>query len=533
MVDRLVSELNNIAVTQFQRTRTESAILGPFSALAFPRSGRQSSPRLEQRPVFGPDSWLSLGTLDRGSWPPFHHYVSVIASKMMPFEDARNPWKTQYPCMALNGEVRAYLAIRHAMLSQAAAHLQHIGHRTTQMKVLSMSHYSESLKALSAYLQQTTEYDYGAVLAGILSLIMAETYQGDSIAWRHHVRIAWDLATKSLPQKPWLLSETAWLTTQSLCMLKLRMTMDLEQDDPPAEIQEDGGTWQGLCQQKDEAYMLQEVIASVSSRLEMGFTVGASPPAVAMLNEAVTLSCKVRHCGLTDILRSQIESLTDTLSAFATAQGKGLARIRGIHERIFTLGIIVFLQRHTIDPTPRALLPYTSSLFACVQMLDDFVCQDWSTDGIRRDSSRVSLWPVFLAAVECFRQQEPQIAHSWLQNLSTSGIGNRSDVSKVLHGVWRERRRKYFTQTGGTVDLTCSKAGDEGDYTAVEKGCLPTDTDGFGDIVVHWREVMRAQEIDISLYSKSRRALRHDDRVAGGHVGGCHRRIDHSFTCVK
>jgi hypothetical protein len=42
------------------------------------------------------------------------------------------------------------------------------------MKLLSMSHYSESLKALYAYLQETTEYDYGAVLAGILSLIMAE-----------------------------------------------------------------------------------------------------------------------------------------------------------------------------------------------------------------------------------------------------------------------------------------------------------------------------------------------------------------------
>jgi hypothetical protein len=76
--------------------------------------------------------------------------------------------------MALNEDSAVYKSIRHAILSQAAAHFQNIGYRTEHMKVLAMGHYSESLKALSTYLSQTMEYDYGAVIASILSLIMAE-----------------------------------------------------------------------------------------------------------------------------------------------------------------------------------------------------------------------------------------------------------------------------------------------------------------------------------------------------------------------
>jgi hypothetical protein len=93
---------------------------------------------------------------------------------MMPYDDARNPWKSIYPSMALSEDSLANLAVRHAILSQAAAHLEHIGHRTKDMSVLAMSHYALSLRALSVYLTETSEYDYGAVLASILSLIMAE-----------------------------------------------------------------------------------------------------------------------------------------------------------------------------------------------------------------------------------------------------------------------------------------------------------------------------------------------------------------------
>ncbi|EXJ94894.1 hypothetical protein A1O1_00012 [Capronia coronata CBS 617.96] len=490
-VDKIISALTNTAVAQFDRTQAQIAVLGPFSVLSFPHP-KTDPPSLppENLPITS-DVW-PIWPLDQESRSLFQHYVSVISSKMMPFEDSRNPWKTRYPSMALSDDSAVYLAIRHAILSQAAAHFENIGYRTEHMKVLAMGHYSESLKALSTYLSETTEYDYGAVLASILSLIMAETYGGGSVAWRYHLKIAWDLATKSLPQKPWLFSETAWLTTQSLCMLKLRMSIELDLDDAPTEHERDHVSWEEIVEPKSDTHVFQDMIASVSSRLEFGFTVGAAPQAAEGLSEAVTLIRQVKRHGLSEVYRSKINKLTERLSALATGQAQYSTSLRDTHQTIFTLGIIIFIQRQTINPAPSALTPYSSRLFACIQNIDARLSCDQPADRINRDSSHVSLWPVFLAAVECFRPQELRTARSWLGKLGKSGIGNRGDVSKVVQGVWKERRRRYYLQVG-VISEAEDVDDDEDDYDDL------VDIDGIGQIIVDWREVMRVQGVDILL----------------------------------
>lgn len=172
-VDRFILELNNIAVTRFEQSQSQSAVQGPFAVLSFPCTSLQPAMLLPFSPTPSLDlqpSWLH----DQENQALFQHYVSVIASRMMPYHDTRNPWKTTYPSMAVKEDSLPYLAVRHAILSQAAAHLQHIGHRTKDMSVLAKCNYALSLRSLSMYLSQTSDYDYGAVLASMLSLIMAE-----------------------------------------------------------------------------------------------------------------------------------------------------------------------------------------------------------------------------------------------------------------------------------------------------------------------------------------------------------------------
>jgi hypothetical protein len=274
-------------------------------------------------------------------------------------------------------------------------------------------------------------------------------------------------------------------------MLKLRMNIELDPGDAAAEHEQESDDWEEVVESQDDTHVFQDMIASVSSRLEFGFTVGAAPQAAEGLSEAVTLIRQVKMHGFTETYRSKVNELTKKLSALATTQAQHSASLRDIHETIFTLGIIVFIQRQTINPPPSELIPYTSRLFACMQTIDERLSFDQSADRTGRDSSHVSLWPVFVAAVECFRPQELRIARSWLEKLRRSGIGNRGDVAKVVEGVWRERRRRYCLQAGivdEVDDVEDDNNDDEDDLVG-----------GKGQIVVDWREVMWAQGVDILL----------------------------------
>lgn len=176
-VDSLILSLTTAATTQFGRTLYQSATRGPFSVMSFPHHRPRQPSRCAEYATGSatiPGSIQPVLPLDQENQFLFSHYVSVVASKMMPFDDSRNPWKSRYPSMALDDESLACKAIRYAILSQAAAHLQHMGHFPEQMKVLAMSHYSKALTALAAYLGDRGKYDFVPLLASILSLIMAE-----------------------------------------------------------------------------------------------------------------------------------------------------------------------------------------------------------------------------------------------------------------------------------------------------------------------------------------------------------------------
>lgn len=169
-VDEVITQLSNFGVMHFDRCRHNSKRLGPFSVMSFASEYIDHSKTF----LFNYSPSTSSPIVDGTGRYLFYHYVNIVSSRMMPFEDRRNPWKCYYPSLALSNSSFAHIATRHAILSQAAAHLQHLECDPVRMEVLALDHYSKALRALSHYRRNSSDDDFGTVIACILSLMMAE-----------------------------------------------------------------------------------------------------------------------------------------------------------------------------------------------------------------------------------------------------------------------------------------------------------------------------------------------------------------------
>lgn len=170
-VDRMINVLANHTSNCFKGGDFKLRD-SPFSLLDF-RFPRRA---LTCYPVSPLMSQPSSNQLDPSSQRLFHHYVTVVAPLMMPLDDDRNPWKTYYPMSAISQESKLHSAIRFAILSQAAAHLLHLGCDEAEMKTLTIRYHSAGLRHLRRALSDVDVVDFELLLASILSLIMAEVY---------------------------------------------------------------------------------------------------------------------------------------------------------------------------------------------------------------------------------------------------------------------------------------------------------------------------------------------------------------------
>lgn len=60
----------------------------------------------------------------------------------MPFDDARNPWKSYYPAVALQNVSTEQIALYKAILAQAAFNLAHLGGAEEKMFALATEYYT-------------------------------------------------------------------------------------------------------------------------------------------------------------------------------------------------------------------------------------------------------------------------------------------------------------------------------------------------------------------------------------------------------
>ena len=399
----------------------------------------------------------------RSSRKLFYHYITIVAPMMMPLASSQNPWKTHYPKLASSKDSELHEAVWHAILSQAAAHLLHLGRETQAMEELSAYHRLTAIRVLRSCISNKKDLKFEVLLASILSLIMSEVYEGRSSGWRYHLLGAWTFATSKLSYQPWEYSEMAWLTAQSLCLLRLRTEVLLTVREARLHSPGRGST---------------SLIRSICQRPDFGFTAGTSAEVAAFLDQCNSL---IQDIGASSSHMTrkhdwQINMLTSCLLKEVYSNKLFPTNLARLHNRVFALGTIVYLHRQTRNSSPQLLLEYTSALF---QAVADIIAITTSSFEVATHGN-ITLWPVFMAAVESYRREELDVAESWLQSQSASGIGNRAAIRLVIEEVWAERKRRLAH------------------LISLDIGLAQTE-DALGAVTVNWRSVMQGMDLDILL----------------------------------
>jgi hypothetical protein len=111
----------------------------------------------------------------------FHHYVNHIAPLMMPFEDARNPWKYMYPAVALEYNSKEQKCLYRGMQAQAAFHLAQLRCDSDKMQALGTNRYVFAMEQLRESIAEESK-DYSTFLAAAITLMMVEVMSSFSTA---------------------------------------------------------------------------------------------------------------------------------------------------------------------------------------------------------------------------------------------------------------------------------------------------------------------------------------------------------------
>ncbi|KAF5009852.1 hypothetical protein FDECE_3947 [Fusarium decemcellulare] len=429
------------------------AVVGPYSVFRGLKTQREGI----AAPLSSTPDW------DCRQRSLFHHYVIAVAPLMMPFDESRNPWNSTYPRLAQSQDDLCHDCLLHGIWSQAAANLAHLNCRHEEMLRYAHMYRSQAIRLLRQSID-AGQPEFVAFLAATLTLIMAETYLGMHQTWRIHLEAAWSYLVSSdwqETQPPWLLSEGAWETAQSLCLLKIRTGCLTQTAFGYLNDLEDN-----FKRMRDLSS--QALIRSVMKRPGFGFTAGFNSSTVDCLLRVDTY---IKSLSLADFgtpneglamgfIQQNFMDLKlggvgkETPQRWATRQKQAASH----HSRVVLNGMLVYLYRTLGNHSPSEVARYVSAVFEGVE--------HYRQAGGRN----LTVWPVFQAAVEACTEADQAKARAWLADSLRLGIGNRYHIEKIIEQTWERRR-------------------------------LVADTLGLevGDVVLDWREIQREANLDVLL----------------------------------
>ena len=423
-IDALIVQCDIPESEQPAQLSSMSKTAGPFTVFPIMAKSEQLHPDIDRAMRLTPTPRLLAEPHD-SAWYLLHHYTTHVAPSMMPFRDTRNPWQSSYPLLARCGDSAGHKSLYHAILAQAAGNLAHLGVDIETNKASNMEHYAKSIEELRASLS-SEDKDFSIALASMLTLIMSENYHGECTAWRLHLNGAWDLLKSSQSQTPWLENDFAWVTTQSLCLLKIKSDSLVQEE--------------------------QSLISSVAERSDFGFTTGATPELMACVIEIRSLHDyieKHRHTlpvvsasttSSTDIYGSKRPSRPAPPAALDSRIKSLISRIENCvlettdpvvttHQKIFLLGTVIFAHRQLLSPPPFELFSHLSSLLDCVALFPTL------------GGGHIALWPVFMAAMEVYLPSHKNQIREWMDRADQIGVASRIDVRKLIEKVWATRKQ--------------------------------------------------------------------------------------------
>ncbi|KAH8698944.1 fungal-specific transcription factor domain-containing protein [Talaromyces proteolyticus] len=379
----------------------------------------------------------------------FHHYVDQVAFLMMPVDMKANPWRCVYASIATHHSSHASRSLYHALLALSAFHLSVLHSDrcdvANEYKLQAMKHYCSALGSLRTSLDQQVD-EFIACAAVLLTLAQIDgCYAPELGSWRKHFQGVIGLLTQFVQESPWVSSSDAWVISQSLSL--------------SSEIARSGsGSSFGYSQINDT------LLGSVSQVSQFGYTIGASGNVIQAISKIRWLAEGLsRGESLVDIdiqsgkiLSELYTSGSDCVRSQALENRQEY--LSNLHRRIFRNATIIYLYRTVYDVTPCAIQDRVS------EVLHDTI------DFLNMKGGSISIWPVFIAAVEACTEQGREMARRWLDYSCKLGIRNRHSARHIIQEVWKQRDEEAMLKHAQS-----------------------------GDIAVDWRQVQSWLGIDILL----------------------------------
>lgn len=393
----------------------------------------------------------------------FFHYISSVSVLMTPIDDWRNPWKSTYPSIAVQGpNASSTNALYHAILAQSAYHLSNLKGPGGEPESLSAMRYSSlAIRELKESLRTPTE-DYSSVLAALLTLMLAEhVFRSNSRGWRTHFRGAIGFVSQFLAKQPWMLSHDAWVITQNFALSSvIAMTVGSADEKSSDHIGE-----------------IHHILGDVMSGPSFGYTIGGTARLFRMIYKTRQLEEQLAITGyrrgvhelsndtliqVEDIIRQLETPLDDDVEVYIQQQKRNNAQVVPqarrqvkLHLQLFNGAVIIYLFCTVLQYPPSAVASYVSDVLTNVMAF------------VELHNSNVSIWPVFIAAAEAYTPESLALARR-CNSFSGKFAGNRKDIGLLLCEVWAERER-----------------------LATVRHC------DLGEVSVKWRDVMKRLNLDI------------------------------------
>ncbi|CAG9990638.1 unnamed protein product [Clonostachys byssicola] len=301
----------------------------------------------------------------------------------------------------------------------------------------------------------TPDSEFVCQVATFLTILMIEgAYSTEVYSWRSHFKGAAALVSKMLHGRDWTQSSDAWVISQSLALsLEIAQTghVDSERHAGPTGM----------------------LLDALSTRSDFGYTIGsprAALKAISTLQRADRVkdddglaldNLEVEISDALRILDSMQDEDAEHQSNFHKEHSQRNERmdyLAKLHSRMFLNAVFIYLKRLKPGVTPSQVSIYTSS-----------VLKDMSTF-LDMDGGSISIWPVFVAAVEACAPSDRDLVRRWFEFSSRLGIENRVQARQIIEMVWETR-----------------------DSVADETGCPVEET------IVDWTTVQQALGIDILL----------------------------------
>ncbi|KAK5045295.1 hypothetical protein LTR84_009401 [Exophiala bonariae] len=343
----------------------------------------------------------------------------------------------------------------------AAMHLEREGRKesspqSTRLYSLAMAELRNSIDDGSV--------DYLGLLTTVLTFLFIEMFRGTSNTWRYHLSAGWKYLQHHCASGTWTSSEDAWYVTQSFYLLRIESETSLEWQDG-VDLLED------QISSSEDAVSLERL----SRYTSFGSTIGASGSILTRLSEINRLSRQLTQTGFGDgadpsfldleevpipgrnmnVLMLELGSVTSDDDQECISVEK---EAQQLHLRAFEVATVIYHHQIFGTSTPEQLAPYVHAvLYYITRFLE--IC-----------GGNYTLWPVVIAGVEAYTDDEMILFSTLFENAKSVGMRNRVKAKQLMEGVWAIRS-SIATETGQTP----------------------------GNIRVNWRQVMRQLDIDVLL----------------------------------